>query len=247
MNSDTDTAGHGRSRLAATEHGRSNLYQSTLSPLIVQIILVVVALGLLDVSLDYVGRALHDIAILGEARFWQRVVLLLSVLAFTTYNLISYSTEAATTAADAGWNGTTRTPGRVVGLFLLDLLQVAVLGWMYVSLLVGEPGEQAIRGADRLTLEPIHFVFIATLAGCWHVLVLLWHWVAGSRGEAMASHARFTLMFWLIAATAVLLPSGAWTWPGTPWMLLAGFVGTVVVLFATRGRRVLSNALSDGR
>lgn len=219
-------------------------YEERLAPIVCDLTQVVVSLGLISVSLGYVSAVLGDIMVLQTGAFWLRMLILFTTVSFTCYSLLGYVADM-TARGDTTWASDTRSPTRIIVLFLIDLMMLGEQGWLYGVLavtVIGEAGEPGNLGElHPFALQSTHLVMLALLAAAWHATTFTWHLIAGSRLQAQASHLGFIAAFALLAG---------WAYWGRPeshllqWFWTLSYTLIVVLLFFTRGRTLVQKALA---
>lgn len=150
------------------------------------LILGVVALGILFVSIEYVQFALEFKQQLAESRlsteFVQRIVLFFAVLIFSSYYLISYAAYFAHKSEKNG--GTKFKSSQIVILYILELLQVTVAAGLFAVVLIGDLTGINFKNYDQadtafnlieVTLSSIGMIYFFMIV--WHSVVFIWYWL----------------------------------------------------------------------
>jgi hypothetical protein len=218
-------------------------YEKYLAKIISDMTQVVVAVGLVTVLTNYTSLVMKEPAYVYSYSFWLHIALLILTIMFTTYNLLAYTADFASQKGDTSWCGHSRSPTRIIALFLIDLAAVGILAAMY-GVFVLEAGS----AEGHLTIEWSRLSWIAACAATWHGAMLLWHVVAGSRVTAPFAHLIFSLAFGSLAALAVHheildITKTSNLAQIVTWMVLFLFV--VALLYFTRGRQIIYHAISD--
>jgi len=216
-------------------------YEVRLAPIISDLSQVVVSLGLISVSLGYVNAVLADPGVLSSGAFWIRLLALLATVSFTCYFLLSYVADMEN-ADDTSWAHNSRSPSRIIALFLLDLLMLGEQGWMYGVLVLGDFSNFGeLTSMQALAMKTGHFVMLAGLAAAWHATTLVWHLLAGSKHTAQVTHLMFFGAFGILCliATQVDLPSAL-----AQFLWIGAFIAVVMTLFFYRGRMLIRNAIT---
>ncbi|PWE16948.1 hypothetical protein DDZ18_09565 [Marinicauda salina] len=217
-------------------------YQKYCAKIISDMTQVVVAIGLITVLSNYVRSGLMDAGLWAEPDFWQRWALLVVTILFASYHLIAYTADLACEPADTAWAAGDRSPSKIIVLFLVDLAGLGALGAMFAVLAVG-----GAAGIERFAVEWPALSWLAGFAATWHGLNVVWHVLAGSRWSAWGSHFGFGALFAGLAAWAHLSAHDRLALPAAQvedlWIL--AFAGVVLMLYFTRGRRLIRTALSQ--
>ncbi|QKK03479.1 MAG: hypothetical protein HND55_12890 [Pseudomonadota bacterium] len=222
----------------------AGFYELRLAPIVSDLSQVVVSLGLISVSAGYVSAIIGDTSLLHTQAFWLRLVLLLATVSFTCYALLGYVADM-TAGANTTWAADTRSPARIIVLFLVDLVMLGLQGWMYGVLLVIDIADIGTTEVARsFDFELTHLVMLAGLAAAWHATTFLWHLLAGSPIRGQLSHLLFLLAFGGLALAAagweLAEPDGQWIWA-------LAYTAVVLALFFTRGRTLVRQALESDR
>lgn len=233
---------------------QQGFYEERLAPIVCDLTQVVVSLGLISVSLGYVRVVIGDTPVLLTGDFWLRMLVLFTTVSFTCYSLLGYVADM-TPREDTPFPTETRSPTRIIVLFLIDLIMLGEQGWLYGVLAVTVFDEAGNGGLSSFVLQPTHLVMLALLAAAWHATTFTWHliasprsqaqtsvWhlVASSRLKAQASHLGFFAAFVLLAGWAF------WGQPESPllqWLWTLAYMLVVVLLFFIRGRSLVRKAL----
>lgn len=223
----------------------SGFFEARLAPIISDLSQVVVSLGLISVSLGYVNAVISDPGVVASTPFWIRVLALVATVAFTTYNLLTYAAEMETEEGDTAWAGDSKSPALIIALFLIDLLMLGQQGWMYGVLVLRDFSDLGqMDSMQSLRMSDTHFVLLAGFAAGWHACAALWHWLAESKRAATLTHIAFFALFAAAGSIAVVVAlesvvaQAAW---------ICGFTLIVLLLFFSRGRRVVANAIEAHR
>ncbi len=200
-----------------------------LSEKISDLILAVIALGLLVVSVEYVQIITDNPQMLKNPDFWKRIALTSLVTAFTAYKFVAYSAyfcnpdNCQRLAGLSEW--------RIVVLFLLDLVEVTLVAWLYAVMLIGHLtslGDAIVSSDIALGATTIPFLFL--FLALWHLTVLLWYLVArGSRRDRRV-HAGFMAAY-LLAMMLLSLPDIDPIRELTDWLAIAFFAACVGLLY----------------
>lgn len=238
---------------------QQGFYEERLAPIVCDLTQVVVSLGLISVSLGYVSAVIGDTSVLLTGAFWLRMLVLFTTVSFTCYSLLGYVADM-TAREDTTFASESRSPTRIIVLFLIDLMMLGEQGWLYGVLAVtvigeaGEPGD--LSELQPFALQSTHLVMLALLAAVWHATTFIWHLIASPRPQAgasirhliasprlkaQASHLGFIAAFALLAG---------WAFWGQPesrllqWLWTLSYTLIVVMLFFTRGRSLVRKALA---
>jgi len=204
-------------------------YGEHVKPLISTLYQAVVGLGLLAVSIQYIQVAYQDAGVLADSTFWLRWLLLIGVLAFSCYCMLSYQATR--------FEGPS-APGRLLGMYGLEILHVALCAWMFAALApLDSPGDGNPFAPVRTSL-----IIVTALTSIWHISVLAWYVAApGSITKHRVSsliHAAFAVGQGLLTLAAASLHGAV-----AEWFIGTAYVGAVLALFATQGMRSLRGAI----
>lgn len=207
-----------------------------------QIQLAVIGIGIAILAINYLGLMTAEIDVLSSPPFWQRVILLLLVILFSSYTALVYSAylirvdDPETSHIKGGH------PVRILTLFLLDIFQATVTACMFgvlfipdaVQLLSSPPCSEQLISQQCLGLPELAIEMIFLLGAAWHVLVTAWYVVAdGFRKPDVRNHCCFASIYVLLA-----LASFFFDW-FNPWIAAASFSVVLISLFVVQGRRWL--------
>ncbi|WP_018871086.1 hypothetical protein [Thioalkalivibrio sp. ALgr3] len=219
----------------------TNTFYNRLSEKISDLILAVIALGLLVVSVEYVQFLTDHPSTIRDPEFWKRIVLTALVTVFTAYKFVAYSAYFCN--PDNGARLAGLSPRRIVVLFLLDLVEVTLVAWLYAILLIGHltslGGREATISVELgATMLPFLFLFLAL----WHLTVLVWYWVARGGYRDMLIHLAFALAY--LAMMTLLLATDTVRYKELfDWGAIAFFAGCVALLYWVKGIPDIRNAL----
>ena len=220
-------------------------YEKYCSKLVTDMTQVVVAVGLVTITANYVRSSSSDPSLLTNPDFWHRSVLLGLTILFAAYHLLVYAADAETNATgDTAWARSSETATGIIVLFLLDLLGLAAMGAMFGVLAIGQfsPDE----AVDVFAVRWRTLAWLAALASAWHFLITFWHLVAGSKISAWLTHCGFGIAHACLTGLAVLgVSASSFQVPMFVWT--CGFALVIIALYLTRGRRVLRQAMASLR
>lgn len=217
-------------------------YEKHCSKLITDMTQVVVAVGLVSITANYVRTSSAEVTLLQNPDFWHRSILLGLTVLFSAYHLLVYIADSQTNASgDTSWAREFESPLVVIFLFLLDLLALAAMGAMFGVLAIGQPAPDQV--VDVFAVSWRTLALLAGLAATWHLMIGLWHIAARSKIFASLSHVTFAVAHIVLSIVAGL--SGAVDGTNVSmqlWTLAFGLV--IAVLYLSRGRRVLKQAIA---
>ncbi|WP_017940428.1 MULTISPECIES: hypothetical protein [unclassified Thioalkalivibrio] len=217
------------------------VFYSRLSEKISDLILAVIALGLLVVSVEYVQFLTDHPGTFVDPEFWKRIILALLVTVFTAYKFVAYS--AYFCAPDNATRLARLSPVRVILMFLCDLAQVMLVAWLYAVLLIGHLTSLGGReGATEVTLGDNMIQFLFLFMALWHVAVLLWYTVARGTWRDRAVHGGFAVAY-LLAIGMLSLVDGVLSRQWTDWIAIAFYGACVVLLYRLKAIPDIRNAL----
>lgn len=215
-------------------------YEVRIAPFISDLSAVVISIGIISVSIGYVNAILTAPDILFTSAFWIRFIALAATVTFTCFFLISYVADLDG-AHDTSWASESRSPSRIIALYLIDLLMLGLQGCMYGVIVLRDFSEFGELGpSEALEMGELHFVFLAGLAAAWHLTTASWHLLARSLISAHTTHLIFCALFTALMVVACFFdldsPAKQFAWAGT-------FFTIVMALFFIRGRKLIKNAL----
>lgn len=204
-------------------------FYSKLAEKMSDLILAIVAIGILVVSVEYVQYVIDIPDALRRADFWKRVMLTVIVITFTSYYFIAYASYFSRSHEDQPMGAV--GPHRTVAMFLLDLVQVMLTAWLYAVLLIGNL-TSAGEGAEvncltvKFSLLGLIFVFMTI----WHVTVLCWYVASRGAWRDKILHVAFTSTYLLLAVSAYV--AQAHSAPvGLQWLFISAYFLCVVLIY----------------
>ena len=213
-------------------------YERYCAKVITDIIQVVVGLGLVTLLMNYVYVGTGHSTLLNDPEFRLRCVLLLLTILFATYHLIGYIADFATAENNGHWEVRTRSPSKIILLFMLDLTAVGIVAAMFAVLYVTDEG--SVSDFDVVWAD---LSALAGLAASWHGLMLVWHLIAGPRVRALLTHIAMGVSFLALSCLAYHDGNtGFFTVSTVFWTALFAIV--VALLYFVRGRRLIRNAIA---
>ena len=220
---------------------RMEAFYNRLSEKISDLILAVIALGLLVVSVEYVQFLTDHPGTFADPEFWKRIALALLVTVFTAYKFVAYSAYFCDEANAARL--AQLSPVRVILMFLCDLAQVMLVAWLYAVLLIGHLTSLGGReGATEVTLGDNMIQFLFLFMALWHVAVLLWYIVARGRWRDRVVHGGFAAAY-LLAVGVLSLVEGAGQRGLVDWSAIVFYGACVVLLYRIKAIPDIGNAL----
>lgn len=219
-----------------------------LSEKISDLILAVIALGLLVVSVEYVQVLTNNPDTLKNPEFWKRIALTSLVTAFTAYKFVAYSAYFCNPSNCQRLAGLSEW--RIVVLFLLDLVEVTLVAWLYAVMLIGQLtsiGDEIISTDIELGATTIPFLFL--FLALWHLTVLLWYVVAQGDWSDRGLHAGFAAAYLLAVLVLVSIDTARFG-ALADWLAIGFFalcVGLIYRLKAIPDIRAASTAASTIR
>lgn len=207
-----------------------------------QIQLAVIGIGIAILAINYLGLVTVEVAVLFSAAFWQRVVLLLLVIVFSSYTALVYNAYPVQIHEPGAGHVKGSYPMRIFALFLLDIFQVTVAACMFGVLFIpdavqllesprcaGGVASQACLGLPRFAIE-----MIFALGVLWHLAVAAWYAIADGLGQRdFPVHVVFALVYVALGALGFHF---AWF---DAWIAALAFAGVLATLFLVQGRRWL--------
>lgn len=184
-----------------------NPFYSKLSEKISDLILAVIALGLLVVSVEYVQFLTDYPGSLHNPEFWKRIALTLLVIVFTAYKFIAYSAYFCTPDNDSAL--ASLGPWRIILMFLCDLAQVTLVAWLYAILLIGHltsAGDSS--STNDVTLGANVMLYLFAFMALWHLAVLIWYVLARGQGRNKTIHGGFVLVYAVAVVILLLVEPG---------------------------------------
>lgn len=226
-------------------------YKHTLAARINDLLMGVIALGILVVAIEYIqiGTSLRNFN--DVHNLLQRLVLLLLVVFFACYILIAYS---------AYWDATPEieqelnvasfdelSSSRIIVIFLLDIIQVALVACMVGTMLVGDlTNFRSIPPSPEVSLDLnlIDFAFLFALAFAWHTVIVIWYSIRDGGFQIRSVHTGY-LGIYLVLFTGILIMA---QWEDTSWHRIVEWMLTIIfgtligTLFVIKGKSDLERA-----
>jgi hypothetical protein len=153
-----------------------DLFYDSISKRISELMLAVIALGMLLVSVEYVQNIVLKPEDLGAIALVKRICLVLLVFVFTSYNFVAYTAYFHPDSKRKAFSALSDM--RILLLFFIDLTQVMITGWLYATLLLGnitDLGDSHFPAGDLL--YPSTLLSLFTFMALWHFSVLIWYFV----------------------------------------------------------------------
>ncbi|WP_147291781.1 hypothetical protein [Alteromonas aestuariivivens] len=230
----------------------NNLYKNVAGR-IEDLILAIVALGILVVSIEYIQFYLYHRELnLDTHGFIQRIVLFLVVILFTSYYFLAYS--AYFSHNDTDDNLSNLCSLRLITMYILDLIQVTLAALPYAILLIGtlssapdqfnswKPGEFI---ALKISLNQMHLLFVIMM--CWHLVVYAWYMVASGDQSSKRLHLGYTACYVLLAMQSAYAPQWAEKSPFFVWGLIGVYMLLVLSLYLSKGKQDVQRAIDFGK
>jgi hypothetical protein len=183
-----------------------DFYYDRISKRIGDLLLAVVALGLLLVSVEYIRFAQNYPEAVGNQEFWKRTIFTVLVIIFSSYNFIAYA---------AYFNVEKKTrpllnPVRLIFLYLTDLAQVTLTAWLYSIVLIGNiTSAGSSPAAIEVGVDTFIYLFFFMLL--WHLIVIGWYALSKGPRAAMLLHARFAAAYFIASAVLFLFDFPAYS------------------------------------
>lgn len=214
-------------------------YTSHLMDSVNQIQLAVIGIGIAILAINYLGLVTVEIDVLFTPPFWQRVILLLLVIAFASYTALVYKAypikihkrrESPIRGSD---------PVRIFTLFLLDIFQVTLAACMFGVLFVPDAAQLldsrkcsvGLASQQCLGLPELGIEMIFALGALWHVTVAVWYGLVDGFTERDAGvHSIFALGYVLLVAVSFYFQ---WF---DAWIAAGSFSVVLIALFFVQGR-----------
>lgn len=179
-------------------------FYNRLSEKISDLILAVIALGLLVVSVEYVQFLSDYPSTIRDPEFWKRITLTALVTVFTAYKFVAYSAYFCNPANSERLERL--SPRRIVVLFLLDLVEVTLVAWLYAILLIGHLTSLGGREAtENVELGPTMIPFLFLFLALWHLAVFAWYLVARGGRYNQFLHVGFAGVYLLAMLVLVVV------------------------------------------
>jgi len=208
-----------------------------------QIQMAVIGIGIAILAINYLGLVTADISVLKSSVFWQRVILLLLVIVFSSYTALVYNAYPVQLSDQQRKEARGGRPTRIFALFLLDIFMVTLAACMFgvlfiadaVQLLASPPCAEGIASRLCLGLPLLGIEMIFLLGAAWHLLTAAWYAIADGIGvRDVAVHLGFSAIYVLLAVV-----NWGLDWFG-PWLATASFALILTALFMIQGRRWLA-------
>jgi len=198
------------------------------------LIVAIVALGILVVSVEYVQFFLDHRDIINYADMAQRLVLFACVVLFTSYYFVTYSAYFINKKNSVFFQEL--SAGRMIVLYILDLLAITTASWLYAVLLIGTltsaPDNLPAHAADidvSINVSDMSVIFMIMLI--WHFIILIWYFVSGGNREDKSLHAMYTVLY-----VSLLILSGHVIQGGLiVWAYILCYLCLIVSLYVLKG------------
>ncbi len=221
-----------------------NPFYSKLSEKISDLILAVIALGLLVVSVEYVQFLTDYPGTLHNPEFWKRIALTSLVIIFTAYKFIAYSAyfcapDNASTLASLG-------PWRIILMFLCDLAQVTLVAWLYAILLIGHLTSAGDNSStNEVTLGANVMLYLFGFMALWHLAVFIWYALARGQRYNKTIHGGFVLVY-AIAVMILLLIEPSNDRAIMDWSAIGFYALCVLLLYRLKAVPDINKAIQSG-
>lgn len=215
-----------------------NCFYIKIAGRIEDLILAIVALGILVVSIEYVQFYLDNKETINLIHFSQRLCLFFSVILFTSYYFIAYSAYFTTKHISDSYSNLSAR--RMVAMYINDLAQVTIASWPYAILLIGTltsapdkiSGISSVADIDiSITIEQINLLFIIMLL--WHVTVIVWYIISLGDKRDVVIHGIYVVIYAalvMITNTLMNYLVGEWIW-----VFILLYLCLVLSLYKTKG------------
>jgi len=224
-------------------------FYAKVSSRIEDLILAIVALGILVVSIEYVQLYLDHPDSINWVIFAEKMVLFLAVILFTAYYFLAYSAFFQRQSTHKRLREL--RAGRIVALYMIDLAQVAIAALPYTVLLVGtltsapdEYSSDSVLKADHLGVTINHLQFLFWVMLLWHIIVGSWYAVFARSRWSFGLHGVYVLVY---IALLVILPFIQDNMESSliKWCLILGYLFIVISLYVTKGRRDINKLIEQ--
>ncbi len=165
------------------------------------LIIGLVALGILVVSFEYVQFYMDFRDQITFTDFSQRLLLFITVVMFTAYYFVAYSAYFSNANFDKTCDH--YSARRMVVMYLLDLIAITVSSWLYAVLLIGVltsvPSDlpNSIKQITlSITLDDMDTVF--KIMFVWHTIVAIWYFVAMGDKKDKLLHIRYIVIYFVL-------------------------------------------------
>jgi hypothetical protein len=210
-----------------------NIYNK-ISHRIEDLILAVVALGILVVSIEYVQYYLDHRTTISYTEFSQRIALFITVVIFTSYYFIAYTAYFNTKSIEGEFLPLSSV--RTVVLYLNDLAQVTIASWLYAALLIGNltsaPNNSNVKSL-AITIDLMQVVFFVMLL--WHLVVVLWYFLSKANFRNIKIHSIYSLIYAALCAALQYINFDLSVEHLYVWILIAIYFFNVISLYYFKG------------
>lgn len=130
---------------------------------------------------------------------------------------------------------------RIIVLFLLDIIQVALVACMVGALLVGDLTDFNVASKSAgipIDLKLIDCAFLFALAFAWHFVIVIWYSIRGGALRTRGMHLGYSGVYALMFIATVFMDQGeAASWyQVVEWILTLIFGGLICSLFWIKGK-----------
>lgn len=219
-------------------------FYKKISQRIEDLILAVVALGILVVSIEYAQYYLDHQNSIDLPLFFQRLFLFMTVVVFTSYYFIAYTAYFNTAKTENQFKP--YSPRKIIALYLNDLAQVMVASWLYAALLIGNltsAPDNSQPGTLNLSINLMQMMFSTMLV--WHLIVLAWYFIADGANRCKLIHACYTALYSLILLIIYLIPKTMISEFVYIWGLLITYLLIVISLYYFKGAHDIKAAINS--
>lgn len=222
-----------------------NFYKK-ISQRIEDLILAVVALGILVVSIEYIQFFLDHKNNINYSAFIQRVFLFIIVVIFTSYYFIAYTAYFNTKHIEDNFKPF--SPRKTIALYLNDLIQITIASWLYAALLIGN----LTSAPDNVPEMPIIVTTsllqtIFTIMFLWHLVVLTWYLMSSGSKRDKLIHTIYSFIYLVIVIiinSMNIEKSNEYIYV---WYLLAFYFSVVISLYYFKGIYDMEEAIASHR
>jgi hypothetical protein len=227
------------------EEIRMESFYNKISGVMEDLIIAIVALGILVVSFEYIQFYIDFKNQIPTIDFAQRILLFLAVVMFTAYYFVSYS--AYFSNKNNHKSCANYSAGRMVIMYLLDLLGVTIASWLYAVLLIGvltstpdNLPEKVTEMNLQITLNDMNTLF--TIMFLWHTTVTLWYFAAQGDKQDKRLHIMYVLAYFLLICCTAYC-----TDEFLVWLFIGIYIFLVLSIYYFKGIPDIKKAIESQR
>lgn len=226
-----------------------NNFYNKVSSRIEDLILAIVALGILVVSIEYVQFFLDHRGNIDVYGFSQRLVLFFAVIVFTSYYFLAYSAYFCCPQVDQSFNGLSAR--RMIVMYILELVQVTLATLPYAILLIGTLTSAPDKFSSGLTLDKVdisisldQLALLFIIMSAWHLVAFSWYSISFGDKSDRRLHLIY-LVIYLVFYALVQWLGRALEVDIIEWILIVAYLMVVLSLYFTKGVKDLQKLTTE--